>query len=85
MTGFLGAFISKKIKIPVYLDIRDIFTEILLELFPKPVSLLLHIPLKIMERFTFNQAVKINIVSEGFKNYFDKYFCQEKYQFSQTV
>lgn len=74
MTGFLGAFISKKIKIPLYLDIRDIFTEILLELFPKPVSLLLHIPLKIIERFTFNQAEKINIVSEGFKDYFDKYF-----------
>tara|TARA_B100001093_G_C26840359_1_gene1020270 strand:- start:1608 stop:2768 length:1161 start_codon:yes stop_codon:yes gene_type:complete len=78
MTGFLGALISKKLKTPIYLDIRDIFTEILLELLPKPISFLLHFPLKIIEKFTINQAKKVNIVSGGFKNYFDKNFNKTK-------
>ena len=74
MTGFLGALISKKMKSPLYIDIRDIFTDIIKELLPKPICLLIYPPLKMAEKFTINQSNKINIVSGGFRNYFEKNF-----------
>ena len=77
MTGFLGALISKKMRSPLYLDIRDIFTDIIKELLPKPIRLLIYPPLKMAEKFTINQSNKINIVSGGFKNYFEKNFKQK--------
>ena len=36
-----------------------------------------------VEKFTINQANKINIVSGGFKAYFEKYFKQKKYLYFQ--
>ena len=78
MTGFLGAMISKKMKVPLYIDIRDIFTDTLKELLPKPFAFFVCPPFKMVEKFTINQANKINIVSGGFKTYFEKYFKQKK-------
>ena len=78
MTAFLGAIISRTKKAPLYLDIRDIFSDILFELLPKPISYFIYFPIKTIEKFTMNQAKKINLVSGGFQEYFSKYFCQKK-------
>lgn len=65
-TAFLGAVISRKKKIPLYLDIRDLFTDTMKSLLSKKISFFILPFLNIVERFTFNKASKINIVSGGF-------------------
>ncbi len=81
MTAFLGALISKRKNIPLYLDIRDIFSDILFELIPKPISYIIYFPIKLIEKFTVNQSVKLNLVSEGFKEYFIKNYNQKYFSF----
>jgi len=71
-TGFLGALISKFKNIPLYLDVRDIFTDTMDSLLPKHLSIICLPFFKTIEKFTMRQAVKINMVSEGFKEYLSK-------------
>ncbi len=69
-TAFLGAVISKRNKSLLYLDIRDIFLESLRDIFNPFISFFLLPILSIIERYTFNHADHINLVSEGFESYF---------------
>ena len=71
-TAFLGSIISRFKGIPLYLDIRDIFKEVIGDILSPGKSLLIKPILSIVESFTYNSATKINIVSPGFKNYFRK-------------
>ena len=74
-TAFLGKRIASKKKIPLYLDIRDIFVDTIKDLykhrkiFQKPLIFCL----KPIEKYTFSKASHINLVSEGFKEYFNQY------------
>ncbi len=74
-TAFLGRRISLVHNIPLYLDIRDIFVDTMRDLFKQ--RKIIQIPavafLKIIERYTFSKATHINLVSEGFNDYFSKY------------
>lgn len=74
-TAFLGKRIAVKKKCPLYLDIRDIFVDTMKDVLKKKVYLKLPIcsVAKIIERYTFSNATHINLVSEGFKDYFSKY------------
>jgi glycosyltransferase involved in cell wall biosynthesis len=72
MSAFLGAVISKQKKIPLYLDIRDIFTDTILSIL-KESKLKTVVPLFMMiEKFTVRNACNINFVSKGFVSYFQK-------------
>jgi glycosyltransferase involved in cell wall biosynthesis len=74
LSAFLGAVISKQKKIPLYLDLRDIFTDTLLSVL-KESKLRSVVPLFTMiEKFTMRSADNINFVSKGFISYF-----QERY------
>jgi glycosyltransferase involved in cell wall biosynthesis len=74
LSAFLGAVISKQKKIPLYLDMRDIFTDTMLSVL-KESKLKSLIPLFLMiEKFTIRSAYKTNFVSQGFISYF-----QERY------
>ena len=70
MTAILGAHIARKIKRPLYLDIRDIFVETIVEVLPHKAGLILAPFLSILERYAINSADKINLVSAGFLPYF---------------
>ena len=74
-TAFLGRRIAGKQGIPLYLDIRDIFVDTIKDVFKK--RKMIRIPAGIcfgwIERYTFAGAKHINLVSEGFKTYFEKY------------
>lgn len=74
-TAFLGRTISKRKNIPLYLDIRDIFTDTIKDILKEKKLLKLPISLftENIERYTFSKANHINLVSEGFKPYFKKY------------
>lgn len=71
MTAVLGALIARRQKAELYLDIRDIFIENLSYLFGgrlwRPVVGLL----SRLERWTIEQASRVNLVSKGFGGYFE--------------
>jgi len=73
-TAFLGYKIAKKNKVPLILDVRDIFVDTMSDVLKpsvfKPIIILL---LKRIENKTFNYANHINLISEGFKEYFLKF------------
>jgi UDP-N-acetylglucosamine:LPS N-acetylglucosamine transferase len=73
-TAFLGYRIAKKSKTPLYLDIRDIFVDTMNDVFKSKLLKILILPvLKLIESKTFNYAKHINLISGGFKEYFNKY------------
>lgn len=74
-TAFLGKRIASSKGCPLYLDIRDIFVDTMKDVLKNKI--ILQIPVvtfaKIIEKYTFSNATHINLVSEGFKEYFSKY------------
>ena len=75
LTAFLGKWIACRKKAKLYLDIRDIFVDTMNDVFAKKRLLrLVILPILVrIEKFTFTNAEHINLVSEGFKEYFSKY------------
>ncbi|CAL2082837.1 glycosyltransferase family 4 protein [Tenacibaculum sp. 190524A05c] len=73
-TAYLGAKIATKKKAKLYLDIRDIFRETITDLYKnKIINMGLNFVLKPIENYTFGRAGHINLVSKGFKSYFENY------------
>lgn len=73
-TAYLGYTVAKRLKIPLYLDIRDIFIDTMNDVLQNKLAKVLGIPvLKIIERRVFNYASHINLISGGFEGYFKKY------------
>ena len=66
MTAVLGAKIARSLNTPLYLDIRDLFTDTMSDLlFHSPLRAL--VPgFRALEKRTFRQAARINLVSPGF-------------------
>ena len=74
MTATLGAAISKWKKVPLYLDIRDIFLDTIKNVIPKVIAIFVIPVISLIEYFTIMSADHINLVSPGFGDYFrDKY------------
>tara|TARA_B100000963_G_scaffold359796_1_gene388238 strand:+ start:22750 stop:23928 length:1179 start_codon:yes stop_codon:yes gene_type:complete len=72
-TAFLGYKIAKKSKAPLFLDIRDIFVDTMSDVLkPSVFKPIIISSLKYIENKTFNYANHINLISEGFKEYFSK-------------
>jgi len=69
-TAFLGALIAKMKGVPLYLDIRDIFTDTMKSLLSPPISWMVLPVFLLVEKFTISTADKVNLVSEGFREYF---------------
>lgn len=76
MTSFLGALVSVVKRAPLYLDIRDLFVDTLNDVFSKKKNFFIAPILKLIERFSFSRAKKINIVSKGFEPYFRSRYPQ---------
>ena len=73
-TAFLGYRIAKITKTPLYLDIRDIFVDTMNDVFKSRILKSLVLPLlKFIEKRTFSHANHINLISGGFKQYFQKF------------
>ena len=72
MTASLATYIAKQSNSKIYLDIRDLFTDAINDLYKNKF---LHILMPIfysLEKWTFKSANKLNIVSKGFFNYIEK-------------
>ncbi|AIG02142.1 putative glycosyltransferase [Pseudomonas fluorescens] len=70
MTAALASAIARSRKTPLYLDIRDIFVDVLPELFPGLPGKVLTIIFTRVERLTVTQASRVNLISPGFLAYF---------------
>ena len=80
-TAFLGAIIARRINRPLYLDIRDIFTDTLNDVLAGRLMILLLPFFRIMERYTMRSAQCINLVSEGFREHFKNISPSARYSF----
>jgi hypothetical protein len=69
MTAALGAWIARRARARLYLDVRDIFVDTIADVFPNLAGLL-RLPLSAVERWTMRRADRINLVSRGFEGYF---------------
>lgn len=70
MTAALGAWIAQRKKLPLYLDIRDIFVDTIKDVLPRKLAIVMKPVFSLVERWTIRSAAKTNVVSEGFVPYF---------------
>lgn len=70
-TAFLASRVSRKKKVPLYLDIRDIFVDTINDLLSDKVAFFARPVCSLVERYSFSKAQRINLVSAGFKGYFE--------------
>lgn len=73
-TAYLGYTVAKKMNIPLYLDIRDIFYDTMEDVLKNRLLKKMTLPIiKLIERKTFMYAKHINLISGGFRPYFRPY------------
>lgn len=79
-SSYLGYKIAKRNNTPLYLDIRDIFSDTIKSVMHRSLFRKVLISwLEHLERKPFGYAAHINLVSEGFKKYFMKYPAEYSY------
>ncbi|MDR6786149.1 hypothetical protein ABIE26_004868 [Pedobacter africanus] len=73
-TAYLGYKLAKKSKTVLYVDIRDIFVDTIKDVLKNPIVKMGVLPiLRVVENRVFNYASHINLISGGFKGYFDRF------------
>ncbi|HEY6923973.1 MAG TPA: glycosyltransferase family 4 protein [Steroidobacteraceae bacterium] len=70
MTAALGAYIARRQRAPLYLDLRDIFVDTIRDVLPQPAAWPLSHCFSLVESWAVKRADRINLVSRGFENYF---------------
>lgn len=74
-TAFTGARLASKFKLPLYLDIRDIFSETISQVIKNRfLSKFISFFIQRIERYTINKTTHLNLVSEGFADYFRSFY-----------
>ena len=81
MTAVVGAFMSRKLRCSFYLDIRDIFPDTMASLLPAPLSTFFKPLLFGLERWVVSKAGTVNLVSEGFRDYFQSRYSGKRLTF----
>lgn len=81
MTGVLGSLISRRRNARLYLDIRDIFVETILDVIPRRSVWLVKPIFSFLERWTLKHASRVNLVSPGFRDYFSARYPRLRYSF----
>jgi len=72
MMSVLGAWVSKRQNIPLYLDIRDLFLDTIKEVLPGKLTLLAMPVFAVLEKWAIRRASHVNVVSGGFVPYFTR-------------
>ncbi len=78
MSASLGAWLARRAKTRLYLDIRDIFADTIGDILPGMVAAPMKLAFGGLESWTLKRAERINFVSRGFESYF-----RERYPRSQ--
>lgn len=80
-TAFLASRVARARKLPLYLDIRDIFVDTIKDVLPKKISRVSKPVFELIEKYTFRRAGRINLVSAGFAEYFQTRYSQCDYRY----
>lgn len=78
MTAALGAWIARRKKAKLYLDIRDLFTDTIQDVLPKKLSIVLKPVFSFIEKKSIGFAQQVNLVSRGFEGYFRQHYPTAK-------
>jgi glycosyltransferase involved in cell wall biosynthesis len=73
MTGVLTGVSARKLECKYFIDLRDIFSETISDIFSqknKLLGLVSKTTFSLLERWLFNRAIGVNVVSKGFPEYF---------------
>lgn len=81
MTAVLSAWIARRKKARLYLDIRDIFVDTIKDVLPRYLALIVKPLFSLLEQFAVNQADKVNLVSGGFRQYFIGRYPQQRFSY----
>ena len=81
MTAVLGAWVARKKRIPLYLDIRDIFVDTIKDVLPKHFAILAKPVFSLLESWAINSAAKVNLVSQGFSDYFSTRYPSQQFSY----
>jgi glycosyltransferase involved in cell wall biosynthesis len=81
MTAVLGAWIARKNRTPLYLDLRDIFVDTIKDVLPRNLAILTKPLFDFLERWTINSASKVNLVSQGFEQYFSERYPMQRFSY----
>jgi hypothetical protein len=81
MTAVLGAWVARKKRIPLYLDIRDIFVDTIKDVLPRHFAILARPVFALLERWAINSASKVNLVSQGFAEYFSARYPRQRFSY----
>jgi len=81
MTSVLSAYIARKKKAPLYLDIRDIFVDTIGDVLPRKFAMVSKPVFSILEKWAITRANKVNLVSLGFKGYFVTRYPEQNYSY----
>lgn len=80
MTAVLGAQVARRSGSPLYLDMRDIFTDTIGDLLQASPAQSLLPALRRIERWAVRRAARVNLVSPGFLPYFCKLDGSKEYR-----
>lgn len=80
MTAVLAARIAPRAGAKLYLDIRDIFVDTMKDVVSGFSGLIGPVAAR-LERFAIGRAVKVNLVSPGFAEYFSKRYPTKRFSF----
>ena len=81
MTAVLGAWVARKNRTLLYLDIRDIFVDTIKDVLPRHLATLTKPVFSLLERWAINSACKVNLVSKGFSGYFSTRYPKQKFSY----
>jgi glycosyltransferase involved in cell wall biosynthesis len=81
MTAVMAAWVAKKKKAFLYLDIRDIFVDTVKDVLPRHLVLAIKPFLSWLENWAVKRADKVNLVSRGFEEYFKTRYPRQQFSF----
>jgi len=81
MTAVLGARIARSRRLPLYLDIRDIFVDTIGDVLPRRTAAIAKPLFKPLEGYAISRAATVNLVSRGFADYFQTRYPNRRYTF----
>ena len=81
MTAVLAAWVARRTRAPLYLDIRDIFVDTIKDVLPRHFAILAKPVFALLERWAVKSASKVNLVSQGFAGYFRDRYPSQRFSF----
>jgi glycosyltransferase involved in cell wall biosynthesis len=79
MTAVLGAWLARRHRARLYLDIRDIFVDTIKDVLPRKATWAIKPLMSSLEKFAISRADKVNLVSAGFEPYFSSRYPGQKF------